>query len=93
MNKHTMIDRFSVLSALLGLALLLGVILSGAAYPHPLFQIGAPVGLLFVFVSVALQFISWILEICHGVKEKQYRFVIVIVLLGLLVICLFLSGL
>ncbi len=91
MNKHT-INKFSILSAALGLAVLLGVILSGAAYPHPLFRFGAPLGLLFVFVSVVLQLISWILEICHGVKGKQYRLAAVIALLGLLVIWMLLSG-
>ena len=91
-NKHT-INKFSILSAALGLAVLLGVIVSGAAYPNPFFQFGAPLGLLFVFVSVVLQFISWILEIYHGVKGKQYRFVAVIAVLGLLVIGRLLSRL
>lgn len=90
MNKHT-INKFSILSAALGLAVLLGVILSGAAYPHPFFRFGAPLGLLFVFVSVVLQLISWILEIYHGVKGKQYRLAAVIALLGLLVIWMLLS--
>ena len=72
-NKHT-INKFSILSAALGLAVLLGVIVSGAAYPNPFFQFGAPLGLLFVFVSVVLQFISWILEIYHGVKGKAIPF-------------------
>lgn len=90
MNKHA-INKFSILSAALGLAVLLGVILSGAAYPHPFFRFGAPLGLLFVFVSVVLQLISWILEIYHGVKGKQYRLAAVIALLGLLVIWMLLS--
>lgn len=92
MNKSA-INKFAVLSGILGLAVLLGVIVSGAAYPHPFFRYGAPLGLLFVFVSVVLQFISWILEIYHGVKGKQYRFVAVIVVLGLLVIWRLLSRL
>ena len=91
-NRHA-INKFSILSAALGLAVLLGVIVSGAAYPHPFFRYGAPLGLLFVFVSVVLQFISWILEIYHGVKGKQYRFVAMIVVLGLLVIWRLLSRL
>lgn len=90
MNKHA-INKFSILSAALGLAVLLGVILSGAAYPHPFFRFGAPLGLLFVFVGVVLQLISWILEIYHGVKGKQYRLAAVIALLGLLVIWMLLS--
>ena len=92
MNHHA-INKFSALSAALGLVILLGVVLSGAAYPHPVFQFGAPLGMLFVFVSVVLQFISWILEICRGVKEKQYRLAAVIAVLGLLVIWKLLSRL
>ena len=92
MNKHV-INKCSALSAALGLTVLLGVILSGAAYPHPFFQFGAPVGLLLVFVSFVLQFISWILEIYHGVKGKQYRLAAVIAVLGLLVIWKLLSRL
>ena len=66
------IYKLAVLSAILGLAILLCVMVSGAAYPHPFFQFEAPLGLLFVFVSVVLLFVSWISEIGHNVKGKQY---------------------
>ena len=92
MNKSA-VNKFAVLLGILGLAVLLGVIVSGAAYPHPFFRYGAPLGLLFVFVSVVLQFISWVLEICRGVKEKQYRLAAVIAVLGLLAIWKLLSRL
>ena len=92
MNKSAM-NKLAVLSGALGLAVLLGIIISGAAYPHPFFRFGAPLGLLLIFVGVILLFISWIFEIYHGVKEKQYRFAAVIFVLGLLVIWRLLSRL
>lgn len=45
------------------------------------------------FCECSSAFISWILEIYHGVKGKQYRFVAVIAVLGLLVIWVLLSRL
>ena len=87
------IYQLAVLSAILGLAILLCVIVSGAAYPHPFFQFGAPLGLLFVFVSVALLFVSWIWEIGHNVKGKQYLLAAVTAVLGLLAIWRLLSRL
>ncbi len=91
-NKQV-VNKVSILFAALGLAVLLSIIVSGAAYPHPFFRFGAPWGLLFVFVGVFLQLISWILDIYHGVIEKQYRLAAVIAVLGLLVIWMLLSGL
>lgn len=48
------LSKLTVASGILGLVLLFGVMLSGAAYPSLVFRIGAPLGLLFVFLSVGL---------------------------------------
>ncbi len=84
--KKNVIYRAAVLSAAIGLIIILGVIFSGAAYPDMLFRIGTPLGLVFIFASVILLFLSWLLEIHNGIKEKQYLWVAVIVVLGLIVI-------
>ena len=47
------LSKLTVASGILGLVLLFGVMLSGAAYPSLVFRIGAPLGLLFVFLSGA----------------------------------------
>ena len=81
MNVHKRIYKWAVLSAIL-----LFVMASGAAYPHPFFQFGTPLGMLFVFVSMALLFVRLIWEIGHNVKGKKYLLAAVTAALGLFVI-------
>ena len=85
MNKN-IIHKFAILTAGIGLIIIFAVILSGAAYPDMLFRIGAPLGLVFIFVSVLFQFISWLWEIHNGIKGKQYLWTITIAVFGLIVI-------
>lgn len=66
----------------LGLTILLGVIVSGAAYPELLFRIGAPIGLLLCFVGATLMIVVYAREICRGIREKQFLWVAVLLILG-----------
>lgn len=84
--KKSIIHKFAILSAGIGLIIIFAVILSGAAYPNMLFRIGEPLGLAFIFVSVLCLFISWLWEIHNGIKEKQYLWVMTIAVFGLIVI-------
>ena len=44
-----LLSRIAMIAGLIGLAVFLAVILSGTAYPHPVFRIGVCVGLVFIF--------------------------------------------
>lgn len=70
--------------ALIGIILLLIVILSNSAYPSMVFRILTPLAMLFVFTSVALLAISWLLEIKETIKRKEYISAIIIIIIGLL---------
>ena len=69
--QKNIIHKYAHIAAVIGFIIILAVILSEAAYPNILFYIGAPVGLAFVFLSVILQFISWLLEMHNRIKSKQ----------------------
>lgn len=84
--KKSVILKLALLSAAIGLLIVFVVILSGTAYPNMLFRIGAPLGLVLIFVSVLLQFIHWLWEIHDGIKGKQYLWAIIIAVLGCIVI-------
>lgn len=71
-------------TALIGIILLLIVILSNSAYPSMVFRILAPLAMLFIFTSVALLGISWLLEIKETIKRKEYISASIIILIGLL---------
>lgn len=89
--KRNLVRKLAVISALIGLAVIFAVMLSGAAYPDALFRIGAPVGLAFVAVSVVLLAVGWILEIRSGIKSRNYVAAIAAAALGLVVIALALA--
>ena len=80
------LSKLTVASGILGLVLLFGVMLSGAAYPSLVFRIGAPLGLLFVFLSVGPLGLRYVRDICEAVREKQWM------LAGALVIMLLVAG-
>lgn len=71
-------------SGLIGLILLIIVILSNSAYPSMVFRILTPLAMLFVFTSVALLGISWLLEIKETIKRKEYISAGIIIIIGLL---------
>lgn len=80
------LSKLTIASGILGLVLLFGVMLSGAVYPSLMFRIGAPLGLLFVFLSVGLLGLRYLRDICEAVREKQWM------LAGALVIMLLVVG-
>ena len=86
--KRNLVHKLAVISAAIGLAVILVVILSDAAWPDALFRIGAPLGLAFVAVSVVLLAVGWIMEIHSGIKSKNYVWAVVAAALGLVVIAL-----
>ena len=70
--------------ALLGIILLLIVILSNSAYPSMVFRILTPLGMLFIFISISLLGISWLLKIKESIKRKDYISACIIITIGLL---------
>lgn len=70
--------------ALIGIILLLIVILSNSAYPSMVFRILTPLAMLFIFSSVLLIGISWLLEIKETIKRKEYISAGIIIIIGLL---------
>ena len=74
--------KSALLISVLGLTILLGVIISGAAYPELLFRVGAPIGMLCCFVGAFLIIITYICEIFCGIREKQFLWVTVLLILG-----------
>lgn len=77
--------NLSVASGILGLAILFGLMLSGAAYPSLVFRIGAPLGLLFVFLSVGLLGLRYLRDICDAIREKQWMLAMALVIILLVV--------
>lgn len=75
------LSKLTVASAILGLALLFGVMLSGAAYPSLVFRIGAPLGLLLVFLSVGLLGLRYLRDICDAIREKQWILALALVMM------------
>lgn len=74
--------KSALLISVLGLTILLGVIISGAAYPELLFRVGAPIGMLCCFAGVFLIIIVYACEIFCAIREKQFLWVTVLLILG-----------
>lgn len=70
--------------ALIGIILLLIIILSNLVYPSMIFRILTPLAMLFVFTSLVLLGISWILEIKESIKRKEYISAAIIIIIALL---------
>lgn len=86
MNKITKIAR---LIGGIGIGLLLLVIASGVAYPNPWFTYGAGLGILFVFVSIALFSAGWIFDLKHAVKQRNWLDIVVLLIPAVLFLYLF----
>lgn len=84
--KKNILYKSAIMTAAIGLIIIFAVMVSGVAYPHMLFRIGTPLGLVFIFASVLLLFLSWLWDIHHAIKGKQYLWAICIAVLGLIVI-------
>lgn len=78
--------RFAVLISILGLLCIAVVMISGTAYPDILFQVLAPLGLLLMFVSLGLYVLAWIFSIKKEMKSKNYLYVALLLLVGIIVI-------
>lgn len=81
-NSNIRLFKTALLIGVLGLIILLGIIVSGAADPEPLFCIGTPIGLLLCFVGAILMIITYTCEIFRGIREKKFIWVIVLLILG-----------
>lgn len=79
------LSKLTVASGILGLAILFGVMLSGAAYPSWVFRIGAPLGLLFVFLSVGLLGFRYLRDIRDAMGQKQWMLALVLVIILVIV--------
>ena len=76
--------KISSYMALIGIILLLIIILSNLVYPSMIFRILTPLAMLFVFTSLVLLGISWILEIKESIKRKEYISAAIIIIIALL---------
>lgn len=81
-NSNIRLFKIALLIGVLGLIVLLGVIVSGAANPEPLFSIGTPIGLLLCFVGTILIIVAYACEIHGGISEKKFLWVTVLLILG-----------
>ena len=73
-------------TGVIGLILIFTVILSNSAYPSMIFRILTPLGMLLVFISVALLSISFFLKMKESFKRKDYISIVIIIAIGLLYI-------
>lgn len=69
MKQH--LDRAKIACAILGLAVLLMVIVSGAAYPSPVFRFGAPLGLGLIALALVLMAAEWVWDMRNAVRQRQ----------------------
>lgn len=80
--KSKKLYKVASIIALIGIVLLLIVILSDSAYPSMISRILTPVAMIFIFVSVALLAMSWLLEIKENIEGKDYLSAAIIVIAG-----------
>lgn len=76
--------KLAVLTCVAGLLSIAVVIVSGTAYPEILFQVLAPVGLLLIFVSLALYGFVWVLSMKKSIKPKDHLWVGLLLLVGII---------
>lgn len=55
----------------LGLVVLLLVIASGAAYPSPVFRIGAPLGLGLIALALVLMVADWVWDMHNAIRQRR----------------------
>lgn len=78
--------RLAMGSAVAGLAVLGVVMLSGKAWPHPLYAVGAPVGMGFIALCLVFLAARWMLRFAGAVRTRQLWQVVGLILAA--VICL-----
>lgn len=84
--KKQKLYKFAIITGVIGLIIILSIVLSGTAYPNLFFSIGTLAGLIFIFASVVLLFISWSKDVYDAVKRKQYLLAILIAIFGLIIV-------
>ena len=77
--------RFAVLAGMAGLLLTAVVIISKTAYPDMLFQVLVPAALLLIFISFGLFVLNWIFLLKKRIKSKNYLYVVLLVLIGMII--------
>lgn len=65
------LSRGKVICAVSGLAVLLMVIASGAAYPNPVFRVGAPLGLGLIALALVLMAADWGWDLRNAIRQRQ----------------------
>lgn len=78
--------RLAVGCAVAGLGTLLVVMLSGKAWPHPLYAIGAPLGMGFVALCLVFLAARWAVRFWGAVRARQLWQIAALVLAA--VVCL-----
>ncbi|WP_068268674.1 hypothetical protein [Caviibacter abscessus] len=78
--------KISIFIGVIGLAILLLIVFSGVVYPNQFFKIFMPIGLLLMFISFVMCFVSWILMIKDAVASKNYKSAWVIFFIGMMII-------
>lgn len=84
--KNKTLCKFATITGIMGLIMIFSMIVSNTASPDMFFRICAPLGLLFIFISIIAGFISWIWYLKNTIKSKQYAWAGGIGILGMLVI-------
>lgn len=69
MKQH--LYRAKIACAILGLAVLLMVIASGAAYPSPVFRFGTPLGLGLIALALVLMAADWVWDLRNAIRQRR----------------------
>lgn len=76
------LKKAALISGLAGLLCWGIIFITGASYPHALFKILMPLGLLLVFLALPLLALSWILGVYQDFKVRNYSVAILSIILG-----------
>ena len=88
MKKYLSLAK--MVCAVLGLAALLMVIASGAAYPSPVFQIGVPLGLGLIVLALVLMAADWIWDMRDAIQRRQPLEILGLIISAVAVVWIFL---
>lgn len=83
MNKIT---KVGIMTSCVGLGLIILVIVSGVAHPNPFFDYGAGLGLLLVFVSIALLAFGWMIDFKREVKHKNWTAAVLLLVIAVITV-------
>lgn len=80
------ITKAGMITSCVGLGLVMLVIVSGVAHPNPFFNYGAGLGLLLVFVSIALFLFGWIIDFKREVKHKNWTGAVLLLVIAIITV-------